>query len=76
MKSQFSEVTAMIQMVQNRIEVWVLIRISGFIQTEFLDQLQNYGCDCQGGVADPLAHSHSSFSSVTRCIRAAYCSSR
>jgi len=32
----------MIQLVQNRVQVWALIRISGFIQAEFLDQQQNY----------------------------------
>ena len=42
-KSHFSEVTVMIQLVQNRVQVWALIRISDFIQAEFLDQLQYYG---------------------------------
>jgi len=42
-KSRFSEVTAMIHLVQNRVQIWALIRISGFIQAEFLDQLQYYG---------------------------------
>jgi len=37
----------MIQLVQNRVQVWALIRIADFIQAEFLDQLQNYGYGCK-----------------------------